>query len=531
MAGVDSTRPPEQQLTDTDRFVPITGFAPLWFKSFDPHHAPDLTTPPPYQRFDLGDRPELGDRHNAAEGLRGLWGRSGQITLLVYAGQPRKKITIGPWGEKGAGFVSLAQARDWAGKLRRAAKQGRLKEEIEDLKRWLAVGRGEVVNKEKAPADRGRTVKEVANLWRERVIYPQTDAAGAVIAGRKRPEHVDFTVDRFLIPFLGNRYIVEVSETEIVELIYKILAIRTKRAPNGPRTTAMAALAHYKQMWRWAKTAGLLKAAGKSYENPIRDLTAGFFQLRARVRTRIATDEEIRTLWFIHNIMGKPSGFGGIRPPRPVVGKPIALAYRFLLLTGLRSQELRLNRWEWVHWGDKDGEGATLTVPVSIQKLKVKEHENAREWIVPLSKPARDTLAELRELTPAGSPWILTAAKEGGDPQPLARATLSGTLNELAHRGILVPPKGKDGKPLPSLATHDLRRTFRTGIRRFAGRDIAERCLNHALPDMEKVYDQGDYIGERREALDTWAEKVMALVSPDGGGNVVPIKKKMKAAS
>jgi integrase len=52
---------------------------------------------------------------------------------------------------------------------------------------------------------------------------------------------------------------------------------------------------------------------------------------------------------------------------------------------------------------------------------------------------------------------------------------------------------------------HDLRRTARTqlaalGIRR----EVAERCLGHAIRGVEGTYDRHDYFKERRAALEQW---------------------------
>jgi integrase len=77
---------------------------------------------------------------------------------------------------------------------------------------------------------------------------------------------------------------------------------------------------------------------------------------------------------------------------------------------------------------------------------------------------------------------------------------------------------------------HDLRRTLRTGLARLrVPRDVAERCLNHALPEIEAVYNTHDYLDERREALARWGAEVEAIVS--SGSNVVPISGAVRGRS
>ena len=41
---------------------------------------------------------------------------------------------------------------------------------------------------------------------------------------------------------------------------------------------------------------------------------------------------------------------------------------------------------------------------------------------------------------------------------------------------------------------------------------FAERCLNHKLKGVEGIYDQYDYLDERKEALDKLATKIHSIV-------------------
>jgi integrase len=58
---------------------------------------------------------------------------------------------------------------------------------------------------------------------------------------------------------------------------------------------------------------------------------------------------------------------------------------------------------------------------------------------------------------------------------------------------------------LRAFTLHDLRRTARTqlaalGVRR----EVAERCLGHAIRGVEGTYDRHDHFKERRAALEQW---------------------------
>jgi hypothetical protein len=55
---------------------------------------------------------------------------------------------------------------------------------------------------------------------------------------------------------------------------------------------------------------------------------------------------------------------------------------------------------------------------------------------------------------------------------------------------------------------------------------VSERCLNHSLGGLVGVYDQHDYMTERRAALETWASLLEACEQgrPWKNGKVIPIR-------
>jgi hypothetical protein len=50
-------------------------------------------------------------------------------------------------------------------------------------------------------------------------------------------------------------------------------------------------------------------------------------------------------------------------------------------------------------------------------------------------------------------------------------------------------------------------------------REVAERLLNHAKPNLQRTYDRGDYREQVAAALEAWAQRVERIVA--GEGNVV----------
>ena len=52
---------------------------------------------------------------------------------------------------------------------------------------------------------------------------------------------------------------------------------------------------------------------------------------------------------------------------------------------------------------------------------------------------------------------------------------------------------------------------------------VAERCLNHALGGLVAVYDQHDYMDERRRALTLWAN-ALACAEEGEPSNVTALR-------
>jgi integrase len=82
-----------------------------------------------------------------------------------------------------------------------------------------------------------------------------------------------------------------------------------------------------------------------------------------------------------------------------------------------------------------------------------------------------------------------------------------------------------DDAELAHWVNHDIRRTVRSRLSRLKGIDLETReaILAHAKPSLQRVYDQYEYLDEKREALELWASVLKRIVEPPPS-NVVPIR-------
>jgi integrase len=184
---------------------------------------------------------------------------------------------------------------------------------------------------------------------------------------------------------------------------------------------------------------------------------------KKRARVHILIDEELRAVW---------------RAAEASTG-PFGRLVRFILLTGARRTEAAAMAWIEL--------GGEWTLPGARNKTKA-------DLIRPLS-------AEARAVLPAkvdGCDYVFTT--DGAKP-------LSGfTKFKLAFDKA----SGVTGWTL-----HDLRRTARSLMSR-AGvpADHVERCLGHIMPGVHDVYDQYEYIEEKRDAFNKLAALIMEIINP-----------------
>ena len=75
---------------------------------------------------------------------------------------------------------------------------------------------------------------------------------------------------------------------------------------------------------------------------------------------------------------------------------------------------------------------------------------------------------------------------------------------------------------------HDLRRTVTTHLARMNfPPHVVDKILNHvtgALGGVAAVYNRHDYLPERRQALDAWANRLQSILRPAEAPNVVALR-------
>ena len=172
--------------------------------------------------------------------------------------------------------------------------------------------------------------------------------------------------------------------------------------------------------------------------------------------------------------------------------RPNALAVRILLATGVRGSELFTAKWSDVNLDE-----ARWHIPAS---------KTGPAMDVPLAPLLVDWFKELRTYV-SRSDFVLPArarsrAERNGGDTHLSKDTVRESIDYWI----------KQYRPsVRRFTPHDLRSTMKSHIRALGvPRDISEMCLNHKLTGVEGIYDQHTYYSERRQALLTWQQFLLA---------------------
>jgi integrase len=283
-------------------------------------------------------------------------------------------------------------------------------------------------------------------------------------------------LDRLVHPTLGNQPITSIKRKAIIELLDRIedgsLFDRNSKPIKGGATMAHSTLAIIRRIMRW------YAVRDEDYVVPI---VPGMARIRPddRARSRTLDDRELQALWKAaeaHN-------------------DPFAAMVRFLLLTAARRSEAAALTWNEII--DDAEVGACWVLPAKRNKVKV-------DLLRPLSKAARQLLNDQPRIQ--GCPYVFTYGRK-------ALAAFSQCKEEFdAACGVA------------DWTLHDLRRTARTLMSRAGvNSDIAEQCLGHLLPGMQKTYNRDEFKPQKKIAFEKLAALIEKIVKQTQNIVVVPM--------
>jgi integrase len=336
---------------------------------------------------------------------------------------------------------------------------------LSEARRLASEDRAKVQQGVDVAAEKQRTKREVAGTWTVRQLAEDyLKKAG----GRLEASTLDGQKQRlrdYIYPVIGNVHAQDVRPSELVAIV--------ERASKKSLHVARLVLGVQKAIFAHGLGRHVVE-----FDPASQIKTSALLGPRPTARTRVMlTEEELKV----------------VLPILPRMGVQNALMAKILLATAVRLGELVGARWENI-----DFDNRTWFIPPSDikgKKGRARNGEDVRGFVVPLTDPVIQWLSDLKDLA-FGSGYVLpirSRKKAVGDAH-MEAVTLNAAFNKFWKTYL--------SDRCQRFTPHDLRSTARSHLGRL-GVDllIAERCLNHSLGGLVAIYDQHDYLTERREAL------------------------------
>jgi integrase len=325
-----------------------------------------------------------------------------------------------------------------------------------------AIRRGVDVNAEKrrAAAERKSAQNAAARVFEETGFDPGSFGELAVryidreCSRLARGAELARLIRRELLPPLGARPFAELRRRDLNELAGAI-------ADSGRPAAALKVREIGKRIAAWGEDQELID------RNPF---LGGRSPIRREDRSRALSTAELAALWRAWTTMAAPMG----------------AFMMFALVTGQRRGEIAA-----MENGEIDLDGQLWTIPAAKTK-------NRKEHLVPLSSLAVEILAGVPVIDDRYVWSTRAGTRISGFSKAKARAA---TLSKVSDWRI-----------------HDLRRTAATRLAELGvPHPVVSKLLNHSprgVMGVTSIYNRYEYLEERRDALERWAQRIRDIVDP-----------------
>ncbi|HEM7189281.1 TPA: tyrosine-type recombinase/integrase [Providencia rettgeri] len=348
-----------------------------------------------------------------------------------FAGK-EKKLSIGVYPD-----ISLADARvkrDEARKLLAEGNDPSEQKKLEKLAKKITVE---------------NTFKAIANEWHTHKSSEWSESYA---------ESVLDALDKDIFPYLAKRPIAEILPLEMLEILRMI-------EKRGALEKMRKVRQFCNQIFRYAI------ATGRATVNPAAELTGTLKAPKIQHFPHLTAQE-------LPELLQKLSGYSG---------SPITrLATKLLLLTGVRTIELRA-----AHWSEFDFDNALWLIPEERMKMR-------RPHSVPLSKQVIEILKELHAFT---GQYQLVFPGRCNINQPMSEASINMVLKRI----------GYDGKA----TGHGFRHTMSTILHEkgFNSAWIEIQLAHKDKNSIRGTYNHAQYLKGRSEMMQWYADYIDSLES------------------
>lgn len=175
-----------------------------------------------------------------------------------------------------------------------------------------------------------------------------------------------------------------------------------------------------------------------------------------------------------------------IRAIRGYKSRPKAIGLQLLMLLAVRPSELREAEWN------------EFDLDAGVWNVAAIRKKERRDFLLPLPEQAIELLRELHTYR-TKEPFLFPGRSKGME-KPISNMTFNQALDRMGYKGRQTP--------------HGMRHLFSTAANE-AGKDyrIVDSALAHKVKGVEGVYNKAQYLSQRRELLQWWADRVDAMAA------------------
>jgi integrase len=283
-----------------------------------------------------------------------------------------------------------------------------------------------------------------------------------------------------VVPVLGNLKMKEVSRANIVEVIDRV-------EDRGAMNQAWQTFKIMRRLFNYARGRGVIDPD----KNPCKDIeTTSTYT----PKKRFLSEEELHAL------------FEFMKRYECGWSQSVKLAVVFQLLTGTRPGEVRNALWSEI-----DANAGTWTIAAERMKTWGTKKE-PEPHVVPLSSHALSILERAKQLHTVAPAFIFPGIETD---KPLSEQAVGKAISrDFESMGIQ-----------EKFTPHDLRRTVATHLAKLGFGSVVPFVLGHTPRTIADLhYDQHDYLAEKRNALEAWAQRLDGISQNKKMAQVIPIR-------
>lgn len=342
-------------------------------------------------------------------------------------GGKQKQYAIGVYDD-----VSLADARDELKKARKLVKEG-----IDPVQHRKS-------EKLRIQYEQDNTFRALAEIWIEK--KRQVCSANYI-------KQIEDTFENHVYPYIGDNAIGSLNAVDVLSVLERFQM-------DAPTLTHMTR--------QWMSNVFELAIVRRLIEfDPARMVRNEFQRPPSKKKQPLSEDE-------LQRFLSKLSDY----QKSPQVKQPTVIAIQLLLLTFVRTGELRNALWTEIDWEKK-----IWRIPAERMKMR-------REHLVPLSYQAIELLKELHDLT-NHSVYLFPNIRT--PKEPMNKGTVNAALRFMGYSG--------------KLSAHAFRNTASTHLHEMEkDTDHIEMQLAHYDRSVRGRYNAALYLDSRRKLMQDWAD-------------------------